>query len=294
MNERSMKKSFLFVFAAALVLLLARTFNPLGVLAQQRPVVAVTIPPQAAFVREVAGDRFRVITVLPPGSHHDTFQIAPQDMESMAAAKLYLSIGMPPERANLLPKLKELNPAMKIVDVREEVAKNFPQRFFAPDSPDTHIWLSPRRAVNMLQITANELSLLDPANQSVYQANAANYIARIQAVDRQLKETFRSLPNKTFIVYHPAFGYFADEYGLTMVALEDHGKEAHAHHFREVVDLAREKGIKVVFYQSDIDGRQSKSLAEEIGGRTEKVDPLALDYVENLQRMAETFAAVLR
>ena len=97
-----------------------------------------------------------------------------------------------------------------------------------------------------------------------------------------------------FIVYHPAFGYFAEDYNLTMVALEEEGKEADPRRFREVIDMAKEKGIKVIFYQEDIDGRQSRTFAEELGGQAEKVSPMATDYVENLLRMARTFAMVLK
>ena len=88
--------------------------------------------------------------------------------------------------------------------------------------------------------------------------------------------------------------YFAEDYNLTMVALEEEGKEADPRRFREVIDMAKEKGIKVIFYQEDIDGRQSRTFAEELGGQAEKVSPMATDYVENLLRMARTFAMVLK
>jgi zinc transport system substrate-binding protein len=63
---------------------------------------------------------------------------------------------------------------------------------------------------------------------------------------------------------------------------------------REMIDMARKKGIKIIFYQEDIDSRQSRTFAEELGGRAEKVSPMATDYVENLKRMARTFAAGLQ
>ena len=262
--------------------------------AQSRPTVVVTIAPQAAFVKEVAGELVNVVTVLPPGANHETYSPPPQDMEQISNANLYLALGLPPERATILPKAADMNKNLKIIDVQNEVAKSYVPRYFAPDDQDPHIWLSPKRAIAMIQLTARELSALDTANRATYEANAQRYIERIEASDRELKALFQNMTNRTFIVYHPAFGYFAEEYNLTMVALEEEGKEADPRRFREVIDMAKDKGIKVIFYQEDIDGRQSRTFAEELGGQAEKVSPMATDYVENLLRMARTFAMVLK
>ena len=283
-----------FVMGVLAAVALTTAGNPFSVGAQAKPTVAVTISPQAAFVREVAGDLVNVVTMMPPGANHETFSPPPQDMEKLSAAALYLAMGLPPERAGLLPKLAEMNKNMRIVDVQMEVAKTYAPRFFAPHDQDPHIWLSPKRAIVMVRLTAQELSTIDPANTAAYNANAERFIARIEAADQEIQASFKTLWNRTFIVYHPAFGYFAEEYNLTMVALEEEGKEADPRRFREVIDMAKEKGIKVIFYQEDIDGRQSRTFAEELGGQAEKVSPMATDYVENLLRMARTFAMVLK
>ena len=283
-----------FVMGVLAAVALTTAGNPFSVGAQAKPTVAVTISPQAAFVREVAGDLVNVVTMMPPGANHETFSPPPQDMEKLSAAALYLAMGLPPERAGLLPKLAEMNKNMRIVDVQMEVAKTYAPRFFAPNDQDPHIWLSPKRAIVMVRMTAQELGAIDPANSATYKANAERYIARIEAADQEIQASFKTVWNRMFIVYHPAFGYFAEEYNLTMVALEEEGKEADPRRFREVIDMAKEKGIKVIFYQEDIDGRQSRTFAEELGGQAEKVSPMATDYVENLLRMARTFAMVLK
>ena len=262
--------------------------------AQSKPVVVVSVAPQAAFVREVAGDLVNVVTMLPPGANHETYSPPPQDMEQLSQASLYLAIGLPSERTGIMPKAAELNRSLKIVDVQKEVSKQFAPRYFSADDQDPHIWLSPKRAALMVRLTATELGLLDPANKSIYAANAEKFIAQIEAVDREAQAIFQGVQNRTFIVYHPAFGYFADDYSLTMVALEEEGKEADPRHMREIIDMAREKGIKVIFYQEDIDGRQSKTFAEELGGRAEKVSPMAADYVNNIRLMARTIAGGLQ
>ena len=294
MNQKT--KASILGFAAGMLLLalLATNGAPFLAGAQAKPMVAVTVAPQAAFVREVAGDLVTLVTMMPPGANHETYSPPPQDMEQLSTAGLYLAMGLPPERTNLLPKLAEMNRNMKIIDMQNEVAKVYPPRFFAPDDQDPHIWLSPKRAVVMVRITARELAALDPANRATYEANAARLIDQIEATDREILAKFQGFSLRTIIVYHPAFGYFADDYRLEMVALEEEGKEADPRRMREIIDMAREKGIKVIFYQEDIDGRQSRTFADELGGQAEKVSPMAADYVENLKRIATAFAIGLK
>ncbi|NMC32806.1 MAG: zinc ABC transporter solute-binding protein [Veillonellaceae bacterium] len=283
------------ICAVALVSALVLTQRaPFSAGDRSRPTVVVTIAPQAAFVKEVAGDLVRTVTVLPPGANHETFSLPPQDMEKISAANLYLALGLPPERATILPKVSELNRKLKIIDVQKEVAKTYPPRYFAPDDQDPHIWLSPKRAIAMVQLTARELGSLDPDHRQTFEQNAKRFIGQIEAVDREIRTALKPMANRTVIVFHPAFGYFADEYNLTMVALEEEGKEADPRRMREMIDMARKKGIKIIFYQEDIDSRQSRTFAEELGGKAEKVSPMATDYVENLKRMARTFAAGLQ
>lgn len=294
MKQKRIWGLIVFVMGMLAAAVLTTAGTPFSVGAQAKPTVAVTISPQAAFVREVAGDLVNVVTMMPPGANHESFSPPPQDMEKLSAAALYLAMGLPPERTGLLPKLAEMNRNMRIVDMQMEVAKTYAPRFFAPNDQDPHIWLSPKRAIVMVRLTAQELGAIDPVNSGTYNANAERYIARIEAADQEIQASFKTVWNRMFIVYHPAFGYFADDYNLTMVALEEEGKEADPRRFREVIDMAKQKGIKVIFYQEDIDGRQSRTFAEELGGQAEKVSPMATDYVENLLRMAKTFAMVLK
>lgn len=294
-----MKRPIIFGVMGMLLLVAAVTWtiNPNLILrlhAGEKPTVAVSIAPQATFVREIAGDLVNVVTMLPPGANHETYSPPPQDMILLSESKVFFAVGLPNEKANMIPRAAELNRDLRIIDMQDEVAKFFPPRFFAPNDRDPHIWLSPKRAIAMVKLMTAEIAAIDPANRPGFEASAARYIARIEDADRQIKDSFKQMSNMTFIVYHPAFGYFADDYGLMMVALEEEGKEADPRRLREVIDMAREKGIKIIFYQEDIDSRQSRTLAEELGGRAEKVAPMAADYVENLLRMANTFAGGLK
>ncbi|MCE5196324.1 MAG: zinc ABC transporter substrate-binding protein [Negativicutes bacterium] len=250
--------------------------------------VAVSIVPEQTFVKAVCGDFVDIITMIPPGSSPETYEPTPQQMQEFSQASLYFSIGVPTEAASILPNAQDL----KVVALATAAAAVYPDRMFATGERDPHIWLSPRRVVIMIETIAREVSGLDPAHQAVYQSNAQSYIRELQALDQKISAAVEKMQAKKFIVYHPAFGYLAEDYGLTMYALEEEGKEATAKHLQEMVDLAKREKIKVIFYQEEIDSRQSEAFAEEIGGTTRKLAPLAADYLKNLESMAEAIAGV--
>ncbi len=256
----------------------------------EKPIIAVTIVPQQAFVEAVCGDLAEVIVMVPPGNSPGNYEPTPEQMEQLADASIYFTIGIPTETANILPEI----PDITAISLQDAVSAAYPDRTFASGSRDPHIWLSPKRAIVMVEAIAQAMSELDAANTEVYQENADAYIAQLEELDAEIAATFEGLTNKDFIVYHPAFGYFADDYGLTMYALEESGKDATPEALQDMVDLANEKDIKVIYSQAEIDSSQVAAFAEEIGGTSVQLDPLSGDYINNLKNMAETLAGAMQ
>ncbi|NCC87524.1 MAG: ABC transporter substrate-binding protein [Clostridia bacterium] len=254
-----------------------------------KPVIAVSIVPEQTFVTAVCGDLAEVVTMVPPGNSPENYEPTAKLMEKFEKASLYFSIGVPTEEANILPNIGDTT----VISLADKVASVYPDRTFESGERDPHIWLSPKRVKVMIETIADEMIKLDPDNADTYQKNAQAYIEQLNALDSQIKTSLDGVQSKSFIVYHPAFGYLADDYGLTMYALEDDGKEATAQHLQEMIDLAKKENIKVIFYQEEIDSNQSQSFAEEIAGKTIQLAPLAADYISNLKNMAETMAEVM-
>lgn len=256
----------------------------------QKPIVAVSIVPEQTFVEAVCGDLAEVITMVPPGGNPENYEPTPAQMEKFSKASLYFAIGVQTEQASILPNIGDV----KLISLQEEVAAVYPDRLFASGERDPHIWLSPKRVIVMIDVIAQEMCGLDPDHADTYLANADAYIAKLRELDQSILASLEEVTTKKFIVYHPAFGYFADDYGLTMYALEEEGKESTAKHLQEMIDLAKAENIKVIFYQEEIDSSQSEAFAEEIGGVTMQLSPLASDYIDSLQAMAEKFVEVLQ
>jgi ABC-type metal ion transport system, periplasmic component/surface adhesin len=256
------------------------------------PKIAVSIVPEATFAEAVCGNLAKVVTLIPPGYSPENYEPTPEIMANLEDADIYFTIGVPSEESGILPGVGK---DVKIVALEDEVAAAYPDLTFADGGRDPHIWLSPKRVKVMVSAIARELCVLDPDNADTYNANATAYLAQLDNLDTSLKATFNALDanKKSFIVFHPAFGYLADDYGLTMYALQEEGKEATASRMQELIDFAKKEGIKAIFYQSEIDSRQSQSFADELGGKTIMLEPLAADYIANLEKMASLMSETM-
>jgi zinc transport system substrate-binding protein len=257
---------------------------------EDKPIIAVTIVPEQTFVEAVCGDLAEVVVLVPPGNSPENYEPTPMVIEKFSKASLYFSIGVSTEEANILPKATDI----KTIALQDEVALTYDDRTFESGERDPHIWLSPKRVKVMIEIISREMGKLDEANKETYEKNAKAYIEQLDELDKEIKESLDGVQNKKIIVYHPAFGYLADDYSLEMYALEEEGKESTAMHLQEMIDLAKKENIKAIFYQEEIDSSQSKSFAEEIGGKTVQLSPLAADYIDNLKKMAETISEVMQ
>lgn len=294
MLSKKMLKSFTSIVLMVIILVLT-AFSTVSCGSDKeksgKPVVAVTIVPEETFVKAVCGELAETVTLVPPGNSPENYEPTPLLMAQFEKADLYFPIGVPTEEANILSKVGD---DTKVVALQDEVAAVYPDRTFESGERDPHIWLSPKRVKVMIDVIAQEMCALDPENADTYNTNASSYKAQLDALDAEIKSALEGVQNKKFIVYHPAFGYLADDYGLTMYALEEEGKEATAEHLQEMIDLAKAENIKVIFYQEEIDSSQSEAFAEEIGGKTIQLSPLAADYIENLKNMAELMAEVMQ
>ena len=155
---------------------------------------------------------------------------------------------------------------------------------------DPHIWTSPSNAKIMVEEIYEGLVELDPENEAYYAQNRDAYLEELDALDTRIREKLEGKEEKNFMVYHPSWGYFAADYGLNMISVEIEGKEPSAQDLTELVDLAKEKDVKVIFVQAQFSTRSAEVLAQEIGGEVVAVDPLAKNYIENMDSVSDIFA----
>lgn len=249
--------------------------------------VAVTIAPEATFVQKVGGDLVNVTTLVPPGHSPEAYELTALQMIKFSDADIYFSIGVSSEVA-ILPLA-----TMKTVALAERVAEEYPDKMLGKDR-DPHIWLSPKRVVIMVRSIATELALIDTENALIYTANAEKYIDEIESTSALVTEILSDVTNRKFVAFHPAYGYFAEEFELEMFALEEEGQEASPQHMREVIDAAKANNITVVFYQAETDSAQAQAIAEDLNGTTIELKPLATNYIENLLSIANALKKAMK
>ncbi len=254
--------------------------------------VSVSIVPQELIVKKVAGDLVDLYTLIPPGNSPANYQPSPQLIEDFQRSKIYFTIDVPAEESIL----ESLGKNTEVVDLADIVDKKYEARFFSADKKDNHkghnhvgrdphIWLSIKRTIVMSEVIRDELIRLDPEHKKVYQENAKEFIDYLNRLDKEIKEEVKLIDNKSFIIYHPSYGYFADDYGIQMYEIEKEGKEATIQDLAKIIDFANEKNIKKIFYQEEFDSQQAKIIADEINGNAFKLKPLSLEYLENLKEM---------
>jgi zinc transport system substrate-binding protein len=151
---------------------------------------------------------------------------------------------------------------------------------------DPHVWVSPHLMEDAARTIAGTLTRLDPEGAPVYRRRLEELLAEIGALDREIRRELGGHPAGAFLTYHPAWGHFADEYGLEQMAIETEGKEPSSRHLVELIEEARARGVRTVFAQEGLPRRGAEVVAAEIGARVVTLDPLARDWPGTLRRLA--------
>jgi len=260
---------------------------------QGEPIAFVSIAPQRYLVQSIAGSRVRVEVLVQPGQDPHTFEPTPKQMSRLSRAELYFRIGVAFERS-LIPRIRSSNPQLKIVDTQAGIKlREIEGGDHAEQGLDPHTWLSPLLAKRQAQTIRNALIQIDPGGREEYEAGYRDLSAELEGLHEEIAAALAPYLGQEIFVYHPAYGYFTDEYGLRQVAVETGGSEPSARQLARLIERARERKIRIIFVQPQFSRTGAEAVAEAIGGVVVPLDPLAEDYVENLGEMARKIAEAL-
>ncbi len=265
--------------------------------------VTVSIPPLAWLTERLAGPTCTVDVALPPGESPAVFDPTPRRLVELSATDLYFAVGVPMERI-LLPHLREACPDLVVADLAGDLPRHADDAHahahaHAHDGHghahdhDPHVWLSPRMMARMAATAATALSEHLPAQADDIRANLATLESELATLDADLAAILAPAGGGRMLVYHPAFGHLARDYGFDQVAVERGGLPPSPRHLAEVLDGLGEAGTRTLFVQPRSAGGPLRALAEAEGLRLAELDPLARDYPDNLRRMARAIAAAL-
>ncbi len=259
--------------------------------------LTVSIIPQKYLAEFIAGDKFDIQAMLPPGSNHETYEPAPRDMEKISTSKLYLAIGALDFELTWLDRLKASNPTMKVINTSEgikmlggHIDEGENESSQKGHGIDPHTWLSPACMKIQAANICKALSEIDNSNSAFYQQNLAKFINLADSVDRVIRENLKGDENKFIIIFHPALAYFCRDYGLTQISIEQDGKEPSPAYMTEIVEFAKKKGIKSIFISKEFDTRNAEAIAHEIDGHVVAFDIMSENWPKNLIQLARLIA----
>jgi len=258
--------------------------------------VFVGIPPQKFLADKIGGDLIDVHVLLQPGQSPATYDPTPREIARLSDADVFFTIGMPFE-AHLIEKAHKMIGDLHICQSQAGISRTMMKAGILDHReashnhagmPDPHIWLDPERVIAIVRTMTGELQRLDPAHKRYYAGNADSLIAQFTALDHRLGEELKSHEGEKILVFHPAYGYFCDRYGLEQIAIEIEGKEPGAKEMAEIIALARKENIQRIFVQPQFSTKTARAIADELGATIVPIDPLEENIFLTLLSMANT------
>ena len=319
------KKNILFVFLTISFLLFACTpqtqraasadTNEAGVMQ-----VTVSILPQKWFVDQIGGELVKTQTLVGTGDDPHSYEPSPSQMVALGESRLYFTIGVEFEDA-WMERLVSANKTMRVVDSskgikriemvgghhhHDEADYNLDHEHDGEqthdnhddhDDPvglDPHVWFSAENAEIIAKNIAHALIEADPAHKVDYQTNLEATLKEIKATDSKIRELLKGVSRDHFMIVHPAWGYFAHDYGLHMVPVEIHGSEPGPEDLAFILEHAKEYRVSVLFVEKGTNMSLARSVAKQAG--IEKIvewDPMAYAWSENMVSLAQDLREAL-
>jgi zinc transport system substrate-binding protein len=275
----------------------------------KKMITCSSIGPAAFIAGEIGGDKITSNSLIPQDKSVHSYIPTPKDVNDMQQAKLFFAIGIPLEEQTLKRILQSSRiPVINAAEGVKRMALSEDSREFEKHSheseegeghhhsddedlyQDVHVWLSPANNLIIAGNICKALQTADPANAGYYAANLNKFTEKLQALDERLKKMLAPYKGKKFLVYHPAFGYFGNHYGLVQEAVETGGKSPSPKHLEMLIEEARKDNIKIIFVQPQFNEKYADVIARAVGAKIVRIDPQLPNVLENYNYIAAELA----
>lgn len=270
--------------------------------ADSRLSIAVSIPPQASLLKEIAGDSVDVVTLLRPDSNPETFEISVNDMRAIHNCDAYFLIGNLPFEGALVDKIKQTAYDVEFVDNSQGIEPIYGTHDHCHHShgevgghshhnvADPHTWSS----VGNLKIVAanmlNALEALSPQHADYFRANYKQLSHRLDSLDDAFAERLAPLSGKAFLIWHPSLSYFARDYQLQQIAVGQENKDMSVRQFQSQIDQAECNDVAICFVQKNFDSSQAENIIRQLNAKVVEINPLDSDWQRQLEIVVDALA----
>ena len=248
--------------------------------------VLTSFYPMYDFACKIGGDCIDVTNMVPSGTEPHDWEPSTNDLKNLEKADVFIYNGadMEPWADDLLVSRSDTlhvveaseNVELRTTDGEHEHAHEHEGADHHHGDFDPHVWLDPENAKIEMEAIRDALCAADPENSTVFQSNYEKYAAELDALDAEFREKLSSLPNRTIVVAHEAFGYLCDAYGLTQVGIEGLSPDSEPDPGRmaEVIDFVREHSISTIFFEELVSPKVAEAIASETGAQAKMLSPL--------------------
>lgn len=261
--------------------------------------VLVSVAPHKFFVEKIAGDSVKVGLMVPAGASSHSFEPTAKQILASAKADLWFIFGEFFEK-RASQALQSHNPGLRLVDLRQGLdlitvdAKGTLHSHCSccqVGQADPHIWMSPKLAKIQAQTIAEALSLTYPQQRDFYKKRLDLFLKELDDLDGDIAKILEPLKNRTIMVSHPAYAYFARDYQLIQKSIEFEGKDPTPRQLTEIMDEARNANIKTIFIQVQYNSKGARLIAKALGANVVTIDPYSENYLDSMHEIARSFAA---
>lgn len=245
-------------------------------------VITVTIEPLRYFAERIAGDKFEVRTMVPGGGNPETYEPSPKQMVGLSNSELYIKVGSIGFERTWMRKLEANAPHAIVVDSSEGIVP-------AQSSDgvvDPHTWMSATSSVIIARNIYKALVGIDGKDSLYFKRNLEKLIVDIGDVDTKVRAMLTKEKSQAFLIYHPILTYFARDYNLRQIPMEEEGREPSAGQLESVIKRAKAERAKTFFVQKEFANRNADVVIKSVGAHKEEINPLGYDWCKEMISIA--------
>lgn len=256
----------------------------------ERPILTVSIEPLRYVVEAIAGDHYRVKTIMPQGASPETYEPTPRQMMELTESRAIFRTGSLGFEQTKLPQMVQGVNGAPLVDLGEGIVpiEDHDHDHGTGESIDPHLWMSPGNLKVMAQNAYRALCRLDSAGAPYYRTRLAQFETRMDSLHKAMQQMLKPLDRRAFLIYHPALGYLARDYGLKQLAVEHDGKDPSAAFLKVLTQQCRAEGVRTVFISKEHAGATARRLAETLHAQVVVINPLDYDVPAQMTLIARS------
>lgn len=256
-----------------------------------KDIISVSILPQKYLAEKIAGNKYQVNVLVPPGVSPETYELSPLQMKLLADSRVYFITGHLTFEQTWKEKFKGMNRQVRFTDLSEGIdliSSNHAHDDHYHSDVDPHVWISPKTFKIMAENMYKTFREIDPESQELYDVGYQKLLEEISSADSILSNLFSQPGKKAFLIFHPALGYLARDYGLEQIPVEFEGKSPPPAYIQNIINISRENNISTILIQKEFSVDNARAIAREINGDIIQIDPLDEDWYEQILFIGNT------